>query len=357
LNKKSFMNKINILVTGGGSPGIIGTIYSLKNNYDQRDIQIVCTDAKSDCVGKYVADKFYQIKKANDVQDYLSDIFSIVISEKIDVILPQNTAELSVLSHNKSKLLDMGCKVIISSYNNLIRANSKFELLEVCKELEIPYPEYYLIKNKGDLIAKATKLGWPDNTVLIKHPSLNGSRGIRIIDENVNYKDLFYNQKPTNMYTKLDDFLKIIGDNFDPLLVMEYLSGEEVSIDVFRDSENFISIPRLRNEIRSGISFKNSAVKRSDLIGYSKKLSDYLDLEFCFGFQFKYDKNGIPKILECNPRVQGTMIFSTIMGANIIYSSIKSCLGEKIPQFSLDWNTRLLRYWGAVGMNDKVTKI
>mgnify|MGYP001393744537 CR=1 FL=1 len=351
------MNKINILVTGGGSPGIIGTIYSLKNNYDQRDIQIVCTDAKSDCVGKYVADKFYQIKKANDIQDYLSDIFSIVISEKIDVILPQNTAELSVLSKNKSKLLDMGCKVIISSYNNLIRANSKFELLEVCKELEIPYPDYYLIKNKGDLIAKATKLGWPDNTVLIKHPSLNGSRGIRIIDENINYKDLFYNQKPTNMYTKLDDFLKIIGDNFDPLLVMEYLSGEEVSIDVFRDSENFISIPRLRNEIRSGISFKNSAVKRSDLIGFSKKLSDYLDLEFCFGFQFKYDKNGIPKILECNPRVQGTMIFSTIMGANIIYSSIKSCLGEKIPQFSLDWNTRLLRYWGAVGMNDKVTKI
>ena len=51
------MNKINILVTGGGSPGIMGTIYSLKNNYDQRDVQIICTDAKSDCVGKYIADK------------------------------------------------------------------------------------------------------------------------------------------------------------------------------------------------------------------------------------------------------------------------------------------------------------
>ena len=351
------MNKINILVTGGGSPGIMGTIYSLKNNYDQRDVQIICTDAKSDCVGKYIADKFYQIKKASDVQGYLNDIFSIVNSEKIDVILPQNTAELSVLSDNKSKLLDMDCKVIISSFNNLIRANSKFELLEVCKELEIPYPDYYLIKNKDDLIAKAAKLGWPNNPILIKHPSLNGSRGIRIIDENVNYKDLFYNQKPTNMYAKLNDFLKIIGDNFDPLLVMEYLPGEEVSIDVFRDSKNFISIPRVRDEIRSGISFKNSAVKRLDLIGYSKKLSDYLDLEFCFGFQFKYDSNGTPKILECNPRVQGTMVFSTIMGANMIYSSIKSCLGEDIPQFSINWDTKLLRYWGAVGLNNNTIKI
>ena len=122
--------------------------YSLKNNYDQRDVQIICTDAKSDCVGKYITDKFYQIKKASDIQGYLNDIFSIVSSEKIDVILPQNTAELSILSDNKSKLLDMDCKVIISSYNNLIRANSKFELLEVCKELEIPYPDYYLIENK-----------------------------------------------------------------------------------------------------------------------------------------------------------------------------------------------------------------
>ena len=52
----------------------------------------------------------------------------------------------------------------------------------------------YLIKDKNDLIAKAEKLGWPDNPVLIKHPNLNGSRGIRILDENMDYKDLFYNQ-------------------------------------------------------------------------------------------------------------------------------------------------------------------
>ena len=351
------MNKINILITGGGSPGIMGTIYSLRNNYDQRDIKIICTDIKSDCIGRYVADKFYQIERASNTKQDLNDIISISKAEKVDIILPQNTAELAALSKNQSRLLDAGTKVIISSYDNLIRANSKHKLLEVCKKIEIPHPDYYLIKDKNDLIAKAEKLGWPDNPVLIKHPNLNGSRGIRILDENMDYKDLFYNQKPTSMYTKLDDFLKITGDNFTPLLVMEYLPGEEVSIDVFRDSKNFISIPRVRDEIRSGISFKNSAVKRSDLIRYSKELSESLDLKFCFGFQFKYDSNGIPKILECNPRVQGTMVFSTIMGANMIYSSIKSCLGEDIPQFSINWDTKLLRYWGVVGLNNNTIKI
>ena len=81
-------------------------------------------------------------------------------------------------------------------------------------------------------------------------------------------------------------------------------------------------------------------------------------LKYCFGFQFKYDINNIPKILECNPRVQGTMVFSTMMGANLIYSSLKSCLGEDIPEFVLHWETKLLRYWGAIGVNDKsITKI
>ena len=79
-------------------------------------------------------------------------------------------------------------------------------------------------------------------------------------------------------------------------------------------------------------------------------------MEFCFGFQFKYDIYGIPKILECNPRVQGTMIFSTFMGANIIYAAVKSCLGEFLPEFSLNWDTKLIRYWGAIGITGHASK-
>jgi carbamoyl-phosphate synthase large subunit len=116
-------------------------------------------------------------------------------------------------------------------------------------------------------------------------------------------------------------------------------------------NKNFICIQRKRDEVKSGISFQNSVHNDDRIQSYSKAISDYLDLYYCFGYQFKYDLNGIPKILECNPRVQGTMIFSTFMGANIIYSSIKSVLGENIPELSYDFDTKLLRYWGALGIN------
>ena len=71
------MKKINILVTGGGSPGISGTVFSLRNNYDNRDVNIVCTDAKKECVGMYLADKFYQIPKAKHEQKYLDELENI----------------------------------------------------------------------------------------------------------------------------------------------------------------------------------------------------------------------------------------------------------------------------------------
>jgi carbamoyl-phosphate synthase large subunit len=60
-------------------------------------------------------------------------------------------------------------------------------------------------------------------------------------------------------------------------------------------------------------------------------------------------------VLECNHRIQGTMVLSTIAGANLIYGSVKYLLGEKLPDFKIDWNAKLLRYWGGIGIsNNKI---
>jgi len=233
----------------------------------------------------------------------------------------------------------------------MIVANDKSYLLKKCCHLGIPYPEFYLVDNFYDLTKAAELLGYPNRPTLVKPPNSNGSRGIRIIDENRNYNQLFYNEKPTSLFVKLKHLYDLIGEKFNPLLVMEFLPGEEITIDVFRDQNVFVSIPRKREEVKSGISFINSAYKSDELIEYSKILSDKLDLKYCFGYQFKINCNGIPKIIECNPRVQGTMIYSTFMGFNMIYASVKSALGEKIADFVLDWETKLLRYWGALGIN------
>ena len=318
-----------VLVTGAGAPGYVGTFKSLVHNYDKREIKIIATDCKSDVIGKYYCHKFYQIPRATD-KDYMDFLRTICKIEKVDVILPQNTLELEILANSD-------LRVCVS--NRVGIANDKFYLMATCKKTGVPYPEHKEVNNLADLILAVHSLGYPDKKVVIKPPKSSGSRGMRIIDDNLDYKRMFLFEK-LNPFITLKNLIEILGDKFPDLLVMEYLEGDEYTIDCFRGNR-FISIPRKREEIKSGISFKTSLVKDDELIEYSKKISEELDLKYAFGFQFKGGK-----ILECNPRVQGTMIASTLAGANIIYSAVKYALGEDVPELEIDWNFSLMRYWG-----------
>jgi len=343
-------NALRILITGVGAPGIMGTVYSLKNNYDKRQIYLVGTDINVDAVGKYFCDRFYDLPAANDEDNYLEALLKICIKEKIKVVIPQNTRELLILAGNTQKFIDIGTQVLVSSFEAIKNANDKYELMTICKTCGVPVADFMLAADSKKLDNAVKELGWPEKKIVVKPPSSNGQRGVRIIDEKRDLKKAFYNEKPSSLYTTLNDLKKVLGSTFPELIVTEYLPGEEYTVDIIRKGKLMTVIPRKRDLIRSGITFNGSVENNLEIINYSKKLAENLNLEYCFGFQFKLDENNIPKILESNPRVQGTMVLSTIAGANIIFSSVKLLLGEKIPEFNIDWNSKIFRYWGGVGL-------
>lgn len=346
------MKKLNILVTGAGAPGIKGTIHSLINNYDNRSIKIIGTDIKDEVVGKYLCDKYYVIPKASDTENYLAVLLNICSYESVDVLLPQNTAELITLASNKDKFKQIGTSILVSDKKSIEVANNKYELMKICNKLKIPVAKFNIANNFDNLLQYANELGWPTNKIVVKPPISNGLRGVRIIDENINLKELFYKEKPTSLFIKMEDLKNILGDNFPDLVVMEYLPGEEYTVDVLRTNKNIVVIPRKRDLIRSGITFNGTTEFNEKIIEYSIKISERINLTHCFGFQFKLDEIGVPKILECNPRVQGTMVLATFAGANIIYSAIKSLLGEDFPDFNIKWGTKIFRYWGGISVKD-----
>lgn len=332
------MKPLKILVTGSGAPGIAGTIYSLRNNFDKRKVKIIGTDCNPDAVGKYLCDKFYQISRA-DEPEYLSQMQSIITSEKIDVVMPQNTGELHLLSEFESD------RILVSSNYTIDKANNKQSVIE----------EWDLVVNIKDLKYQLKNYGWPDKQVVIKPPTSNGMRGFRIIDESFNKKESFYKDKPDNIITNFEALKKILGKEFPELLVCEYLPGKEYSVDCLRIGSRIDVIPRERTQIRSGITFAGKVVKNKTIIKKCKEMAKDLDLQYCFGFQFKEDSKGMPRVLECNPRVQGTMVMSTLAGANVIWGAVKYALGEEVPEFDVDWDSTFHRYWG--GIDNKEIKI
>lgn len=344
------MDDITVLVTGSGAPGIKGTLYSLKNNFDGRNVKTIGTDIKDNVSGKFLCDRFYQINKPSS-PEYLEQLLSICKYENVDVLLPQNTSELLILSQSKKEFESVGTSVAVSDKESITVANDKYKIMELAKNIGVPTADFYLVNTFDKLLKYATKLGWPEKPVVIKPPLSNGMRGVRIIDEETDLKNSLYSEKPTSLYLNMDFLEQILGYSFPSLLVMEHLPKDEYTVDIL-NSGTITVVPRKRNVIHSGISFE-STVEENELISqYSIMLAKELELKYAFGFQFKLDENNIPKLLESNPRVQGTMVLSTFAGANIIYGAVKSALKETVPVFDIQFSTKILRYWGGIGIND-----
>lgn len=298
------METLNILVTGGGSPGIAGTLHSLRKH------RVVCTDMRENVPGRELADKFYKIPPALDVENYLYEMAWIARRESIDVILPQNTAELDIVQ-------ELGTPAACN------RNIGKDEI-----------SEGKLLENFDDLVEYAVD----HEKFVIKPPNSNGSRGVRIV---TNEKPDFY-RKPGIPVIRWRDLYNEIGEGFR-LWAMPFYEGQETTVDCFYGKRGFTAIPRTRDEIRSGISFSGRVVKDQDLIDKSYRLTTKFKLKYAFGFQFIDGK-----VLECNPRVQGTMVVSTLAGANLIEAACFEALGLDYPKFNINWNLSFTRYWGLM---------
>lgn len=353
------LSDIRVFITGAGAPGAPGIIKSLRS-VTERKIEIYGGDANiSDAVGTGLLDKSFQIPFPES-PDFIDSLLKICSEEKIDILVPLVTRELSTLSENKSKFLENGVIVSVSDHVPLLTANNKYLLMKYCSENGIPAPAFHLVKSLAEFKKAAMMLGYPAERICFKPPVSNGQRGFRILEDGQNKLLSLLNDKPNNVYISFDEFVSICNSAtfFPELVVMEYLPGDEYSVDVLVDNGKCISvIPRSRDFIKMGISFAGTVVEEKEVIKYSRMIVEGLKLHGNIGLQFKRDKNGVPKILESNPRVQGTIVLCTAAGENMVYEAVKIGLGEKIPEPRINWGVKMIRFWDELFLDKNGDKI
>lgn len=343
---------LRVLVTGGGAPGIVGTLYALRNNPDGRLVKIIACDARDNVIGKYLADEFFVIPSADDPY-FIDMLLHTAIKTGANIILPQVTRELLPLSKNRHRFEKYGIKVLVSNEESIEKSNDKWETIQVANSSGVPCPESVLTRSEEELISAVEKFGYPENKVVVKPRLSNGLRGLRILSKETWTVERFLSSKPDFVEISLENLISILRNGDWPeLIVQEYLPGLEYTVDVFRGDNGIVAIPRLRKEIRSGITFRAKIDLRQDVQKFSINLAEALDLKYAFGFQFKLSKDGIPKLLECNPRVQGTMVTSVFAGCNVIWWAVKEVLGEKVkPTLSQAIDSlEFIRYWGGIAV-------
>jgi carbamoyl-phosphate synthase large subunit len=345
-----------VLLTGVGAPGTRGTLYALHHNPEGAGVRVVGVDARADAVGRHWVEQFHQVPFPES-DSYADILLEICEAAGVELIIPQTTRETARLAELQGQFAAWGVQVMVAPAAAVRRANDKAALLDLFATLGLPYPTYKVTTSEAELRAAAAALGHPTHPVVVKPPVSNGMRGFRVLKEKAWDLHRFLAEKPGGVEIGLDDLTAILGrgGRWPTLLVSEYLPGAEYSVDAFIGRNGAIALPRLRRVVVGGISADTVLESRPDMAAITLQAAGALGLTYAFGFQFKLDDQGRPKLLECNPRVQGTMVAGVFAGVNVIWLALQEALGRApVPPHAAAAGATFQRFWGGIGCGDGI---
>jgi carbamoylphosphate synthase large subunit len=339
---------INVLMTGAGAPGAAGILKCLQS---LPDIKVIAADANPNAIGRLLNGEFEKIPFAQE-KNFIEQLLSICERRNIHVVMPLVTKELIPFSQNKKKFEEQETRVLVSKVDSLEIANNKSRLYQFLEWRGIDVPKYKVVENIDQFKLAVEELSGFGGRVCFKPSVSNGSRGFRIIANDMDEHDLLFNEKPSSTYISFGDALRILSSKPIPeLLVMEYLPGAEYSVDCLANQGQVkLIVPRLRTKMINGISVEGEFVNDDNIVTYCSKIIRELQLHGNIGIQVKRSSGGKPLIIEINPRVQGTIVAGLGAGINLPVLAIKQELNLPITdeELQVKWETKFSRYWTEV---------
>lgn len=323
------MKDVRILVTGVGSIASVSVCRCFKS-VKERNIYVVGADIKKQVANMNI-DKYYANLRCDDPKliDHLIDICK---KEKIDFIMPLVDGELYRIAKHREDFLKVGTIVCLNDADTIALIQDKYGLYNYLEKHNIAVPKTILFNNLEQFIDGCKKLGFPKNDVCYKPITSSGSRGFRIICNQIDSEDYLFKSRPainTFTYDYTIDLIKKVK-KFPDMMLMELLSGALINIEAFAihgETKKLImyTFPRDDGNFLGGKVIVDKAVQ-----SYCEKLISVLNLDGYFGIQLAYSKDNIVKLIEINPRIHGSAIVTYFEDSNMPYFEIKYRLGEKI---------------------------
>lgn len=324
---------LTVLVTAAGNQYMLGMAECLHDN-GERKIRIIGVDMNEDVTVLQMMDAVYKTSRATS-PTYIDELLEICKKEKVDIIMPIMSAELVALVENKARFEEIGTKVSISNKHSIEICNNKYNLYSFMREIGLETPKFTRITSFKDFDDAVKLVGYPEKGVCIKATELSGSRGIRIIDPTKSRYDILFGEKPNSFFTSYEELKEILSGHEDlpELMIMEYLPGEEFSVDLVADNGKILYMcARQSNSILASIPQTATTFHEPKAYKICEAIVKALEFDGNADFDFKYDENGEPVLMEINPRLAATMAIFKHAGMNLPYLRIKQLLGEALPE-------------------------
>jgi carbamoyl-phosphate synthase large subunit len=292
-----------------------------------------------------MVDAFYQVPSAS-APDYVDRLLEICKKESVDVVLPFMSAELLPLIDRKSDFEKVGIKVSVSDRASVEITTNKYRFYEFLKEHNLPVPRFAPVKKADDLLPACEACGYPSNAVCVKATELSGSRGIRIVKPDVSRFDLLFHEKPNSFFTTMEDLQATLHERNEmpEMMAMEYLPGMEGSVDLIAENGKILYMGYRESTVNLH-SIPQAGVLKDNPEAYAiaEKIVKALNFTGSADLDFKNDANGVPVLMEINPRIAATMRIFKEGGMNLPYLRIKHLLGEALPEINIRYGVKMKR--------------
>lgn len=314
---------MRVLITGGGTATAMSVLKGLRS---QREIhvEVILADAQETIAGRHFADGFAQIPSASDPM-FLDTLLDVCRRQRVELLIPLIDYEFAVFSKNAAKFEAQGTRVAISSPEVIATCGNKETLATWLKSIGLQAPTLY---RKEEV--RSSNL--PPPLFVKPRTGGRGSIGAQRVDD-------------------LDE-LEVVCKKLEDPLIMEFIDGEEYTIDTISDflGRFIAAMPRLRIETKAGVSIKGKTIHSPEMVNIARQITEALPILGPSNIQCFRRRDGSFVVSEVNPRFSAALALSIVAGLNSPLMLVQLAQGKEIqPEtIGMKYGVHMLRHWQEV---------
>lgn len=319
-------NDVTVLVTGAGGTGGMASIQALQQT---TDFTVVGADMNPKAVGLYAADDAVVVPPATD-DEYVERMRDHVAAHDVDAVLPLVDEEVAQVADLRAAAPDTA--FVAPKAQFVETCLDKYRLMTELDNAGVAVPETWTVEEALDLDERAYPL-------VLKPRTGRGGRGVGIVES------------PDALREELAD----TTDSRKDLLLQEYIDGVEFTTSVVCTTGNDVLSVVPKEAVQKDRSTVHGVTRDSSAVAAScQQIADRFEPSGPINVQQMCDNDGVPHVIEINPRFSSSTCLTVAAGVNELDLLIRDSLD--LPYESPDGfrsDLHMFRYTDQLFVSDR----
>jgi biotin carboxylase len=305
-------------------------IAMLRDNPEGRPLYVIGTHPDLDSPVMTACDEVHR-EPVLGPADYVGWALEFARTHRVEVLVPR--LYMAELADARAQFAAVGTTLMCADGAVVRLLADKPAAYRAARELGVPVPPHVVVRDGVGLRAAHEQLSEIADVICMKPVRGTGGAGFRIVStDRPNLSDYTGQVRPkvnlAAVSTALDE---AAGDRAPRWLVMPFLTGPEISVDVVATpaGEMLAAVGRGRSARRRRILDDVPAREVANVLTGALRIG-YLSNTQVRYWQGPDDAIALPYLLEVNTRISGGLFQTTLAGVNLPWAALRLALGEQI---------------------------